>query len=161
MKNVDMQQLRCHFVHQNVTAVCSDSHTKFGQQSFQDRLNQMTIAAAKAEHCESRYHSFQDVIKFNSATDITYFPGLWKGDPPMAPVNPGYSDKALQLKSTLVALVENPRSDSTFANFILRVEKLWSAVCRENYIFSFKNTQEVTAYNELDAEFSKWSWELH
>jgi len=161
MKNVDMQQLRCHFVHQNVTAVCSDSLTKFGQQSFQDRLNQMTVAAAKAEHCESRYHSFQDVIKFNSTTDITYFPGLWKGDPPMAPVNPGYSDKALQLKSTLVALVENPRSDSTFANFILRVEKLWSAVCRENYIFSFKNTQEVTAYNDLDAEFSKWSWELH
>ena len=161
MKNVDMQQLRCHFVHQNVTAVCSESHTRFGLQSFQDRLNQMTIAAAKAEHCESRYHSFQDVIKFNSATNITYFPGLWKGDPPMAPVNPGYSDKASQLKSTLVALVQNPRSDSTFANFILRVEKLWSAVCRENYIFSFKNTQEVTAYNDLDAEFSKWSWELH
>ena len=122
----------------------------------------MTRYAAIAEHCESKYSSFQDVIKFNGAKDITYFPGLWKGNPPMAPVNPGYSDRALQLKSTLMALADvKANKDPTFNNFQLLVKTLWNAVNRENYIFSFKSTQEVVAYNDLDAAFSQWSWTLH
>ena len=158
MKNVSVN-LSCHFVHQNVTALLVDSKIKFGQQTFQDKLNEMTKYAAIAEQCESKYKKFQDVIKFDGTTDITYFPGLWKGDPPMAPVNPGYSDKALQLKSALMNLVHAKMK--SFSNFELLVNTLWTAVCRENYIFSFKNTQEVIAYNDLDAAFSQWSWTLH
>ena len=161
MKNVDLN-LHCHFVHQNVTALLIDSKIKFAQQSFQDKLNQMTKYAAIAEHCESEYSLFSDVIKFDGSKDITYFPGLWKGDPPMAPVNFGYSDKALQLKSMLMALVGSKmKKDSNFDNFLSLVKKLWNAVCRENYIFSFKNTQEVVAYNDLDEAFSRWSWVMH
>ena len=163
MKNVSAN-LSCHFVHQNVTALLVDSKTKFGQQTFQDRLNEMTKCAAIAEHCESKYSSFQDVIKFDGATDVTYFPGLWKGDPPMAPVNPGYSEKSLILKSTLMALAcadNKIKGDPSFNSFQLLLKMLWSAVCRENYIFSFKNTQEVVAYNDFDSAFSRWSWTLH
>ena len=161
MKNISMN-LSCHFVHQNVPAVLVDSKIKFGQQMFQDKLNEMTKYAAIAEHCETKYSSFNDVIKFDELKDITYFPGLWKGDPPMAPVNSGYSHKALQLKSTLMALIgATSKHDSNFSNFHLTVKTLWNAVCRENYIFSFKNTKEVVAYNELDAAFSQWSWILH
>ena len=161
MKNVSVN-LSCHFVHQNVTSLLVDSKIKFGQQTFQDKLNEMTKYAAIAEHCENKYSKFQDVIKFDGTTDITYFPGLWKGDPPMAPVNPGYSDKALQLKSTLMTLVHAKiKNDASFSNFQLLVNTLWTSVCRENYIFSFKNTLEVIAYNDLDAAFSQWSWTLH
>ena len=161
MKNVSVN-LSCHFVHQNVTALLVDSKTKFGQQTFLDRLNEMTKYAAIAEHCESKYSSFQDVIKFDATKCVTYFPGLWKGDPPMAPVNPGYSDKALKLKSTLMTLADaKTKSDPSVNSFQLLLKTLWSAVCRENYIFSFKNTQEVVAYNDLDAAFSRWSWTLH
>ena len=152
----------CHFVHQNVTALSVDSKIKFGQQAFQNKLDEMTKYAAIAQHCESKYSSFKDVIKFNGTKDVTYFPGLWKRDPPMAPVNSGYSDKALQLKSTLMALAEvMTMKESTFSNFHLLVTTLWNAVCSENYIFKFKNTQEVIAYNELHAAFCQWSWTLH
>ena len=161
MRNVSVN-LSCHFVHQNVTALLVDSKIQFGQQAFQDKLNEMTKYAAIAEHCEGKYSSFQDVIKFDGKTDVTYFPGLWKGDPPMAPINHGYSDKALQFKSTLMALADvKIKSDPSFNSFQLLLKTLWSAVCRENFIFSFKNTQEIVAYNELDAAFSKWSWALH
>ena len=160
MKNIDLQ-LRCHFVHQNVSAVSGDKHAKFGHKKYQDRLDEMTRLAAVAENCEGKYYSFQDIIMFDEDTDVTYFPGLWKGDPPMASVNPGYSEKALQLKSALVTLADELQSDSNFTAFQIRLEKLWTAVCRENYIFSFKNTLEVIAYNELDAKFGDWSWLLH
>ena len=161
MKNVSVN-LSCHFVHQNVTSLLVDSKIKFGQQTFQDKLNEMTKYAAIAEHCESKYSKFQDVIKFDEKTDITYFPGLWEGDPPMAPVNVGYSDKALQLKSKLMTLIHAKiKNDASFSNFQLLLKTLWSAVCRENYIFSFKNTKEIVAYNELDSAFSQWSWILY
>ena len=160
MKNVNVN-LSCHFVHQNVTALV-DSKITFGQQMFQDKLNEMTKYAAIAEHCESKYTSFQDVIKFDGTSDITYFPGLWNGEPPMAPVYPGYSYRALQLKSKLMALADlKIKNDPSFDNFQLLFKTLWNAVCRENYIFSFKNTKEIVAYNDLDAAFSQWSWTFH
>ena len=159
MKNVDMP-LSCHFVHQNVTAVMADSKSKFGRQNFQDRLDSMTSTAAKLEKCEGRFRSFQDVIQFNDETNVTLFPSLWKGDPPMAPVNPGYSFKACTLKEAIVASVKCKENLCSFAVFQLRVRTLWYAVLQEKFVFSFKNTSEVTTYNELDTKYSQWSWDL-
>ena len=159
MKNVDMQ-LSCHFVHQNVTAVMADSKSKVGRQNFQDRLDFMTSTAARLEKCEGRFRSFQDVIQFNDETNVTLFPSLWKGDPPMAPVNPGYSFKACTLKEAIISSVKSKESQCNFASFQLRVKTLWYAVLQEKFVFSFKNTLEVTAYNELDTKYSQWSWDL-
>ena len=159
MKNVEMQ-LSCHFVHQNVTAVMAESKSKVGRQNFQDRLDLMTKTAAKIEKCEGRYRSFQDVIQFNDETNVTLFPSLWKGDPPMAPVNPGYSFKASTLKKAVMISVKDKDIHCSFASFQLRVKTLWDAVLQEKFVFSFKNTLEVTAYNELDTKYSKWSWDL-
>ena len=160
MKNVDMN-FSCHFVHQNVADILVDSKIGFSQQCFQDKLDEMTKYAAIAEHCESKYRSFQDVVNFDEKTDTTFIPGLWKGNPPMATVNPGYYDKVLQLKISLLTLMDKKASISPFSTFQSRVKKLWEAVCRENYIFSFKSTQEIIAYNNLDVEFSWWSWTLY
>ena len=158
MKNVNMQ-LSCHFVHQNVTAVMVDKSI-VGRQQFQDWLDDMTKAAAQLEKCDGRYRSFQDVIQFNDEKNVTSFPALWKGDPPMAPVNPGYSFKACELKESLIVAIQSRKNHINFANFQLRVKKLWAAVLQENFLFNFKNTLEVTAYNELDSKYSQWSWDL-
>lgn len=93
--------------------------------------------------------------------DVSYFPNLWKGDPPMAPINPGYIQHAKLLKQVLMNSTQVQKCDTNFQVFRIRVDRLWVAVCRENYIFSFKNTLEVIAYNELDAKFSEWSWTFH
>ena len=42
----------------------------------------------------------------------------------------------------------------------LRAKTLWSAILKEKFIFSFKSTLEVTAYNELDIKYSQWAWKL-
>ena len=78
----------------------------------------------------------------------------------MAPVNQGYSDKAFSLKQALITLAEKKREHCTFDKFHIRVSKLWEAVLREKFVFSFKNTLEVIAYNELDTQYSQWSWAL-
>ena len=158
MKQVDMQP-SCHFVHQNVPAIMAEKKGKFGRQHFQDKLDLMTKTAAEGEQMVG-CRFFRDIIRFDSETDIMYFPSLWKGDPPMAPVNQGYSDKAFSLKQALIILAENTHQHCTFDKFQMRVDKLWEAVLREKFVFSFKNTLEVIAYNELDTQYSQCSWAL-
>ena len=156
MKNADMQ-LSCHFVHQNVTDIMG---YRVAKQKFQEWLDLMTSTAAKLEHCEGRFRFFQDVIQFNDEQNVTLFPVLWKGDPPMAPVNPGYSFKAAELKDAIITSVKYNKSWCSFAAFQLRVNTLWHVILWEKHIFSFKNTLEVTAYNELDMKYSQWSWDF-
>ena len=159
MRNVELNP-SCQFVHQNVAAISADAKGKMGRDKFHEKLDEMTRAAAKEEQCEGLYQSFKDVISFDDEKDIWHFPTLWKGDPPMAPVNPGYSDKAQELKSHLLTLARERESQITISGFQSRMKQLWKAILIENFVFSFKNTQEITAYNELDVKYSRWSWRL-
>ena len=126
---------------------------------FQQTLDQMTVSAAKAEHCEGEYKRFSDVISFNNETDVQNFPSLWEGNPPMAPINPAYCDAAQNLK---LKFIETISSHILFSVDDLknRVSTLWEAILKDNYIFSFKNALEIEAYTAVDAEYGKWKWRL-
>ena len=121
----------------------------------------MTVLAAKGEHSENRYAHFNDVISFNDKDDIHNFPSLWEGNPPMAPVDPAYCEASVKLKLKFISFCRLPELICQLNAFTKRIEILWDAVLKENFIFSFRNTLEVEAYGLLDAEFSKWSWRLH
>jgi len=157
MKQVDMQP-SCHFVHQNVPAIMADKKGRFGRQQFQDKLDHVTKIVAEGELCY--FTSFKEVIHFNSEQDVTFFPSLWKGDPPMAPVNSGYSDKAYILKQALLNIVLGKEKQCTINEFQIRLRKLWEAIRREKFAFSFKNSLEVIAYNRLDLHCGHWFWAL-
>lgn len=160
MRKIEMKP-GCLFVHQNVPDILASSKNMLGRQQFQGKLDKMTQAAAKVENCEGQFSLFSHIIEFDDSKDVFYFPSLWKGDPPMAPVNVGYSESAQTLKT---ALKELTHKKSTFRcsleTFKMRVERLWEAVLQENFVFSFKNTLEVCAYTELDSEYAQWSWTL-
>ena len=157
MRKIEMSP-HCTFVHQNVPDVLASSKSDFGRQKFHSKLDVMTQAAAKVESCEGQYYSFSQVIDFDDRNDVFYFPSLWKGDPPMAPVNIGYSESAQTLKTALIKLMQRKQTcRCSLETFKLRVNRLWSAVIQENFVFSFKNTLEVSAYNELNHECAQWS----
>ena len=152
MKQVDLRP-SCQFVRHNV-------FEGEDTQRFQQTLDEMTVSAAKAEHCEGEYKRFSDVIGFNNETDVQNFPSLWEGNPPMAPINPAYCDAAQNLKLKFIETIS--KSDAIFSvdDFKKRVSTLWEAVLKENYIFSFKNALEMEAYAAVDAEYGKWKWKL-
>ena len=150
----------CLFVHQNVTEQFASESLQPGKQILLNELNKLTQAIAKIEHCEANYLKFQDVIKFNVSKDVFYFSSLWKGDPPMAPINIGYSECAQDLKQAILKIIKNHQNFCTFKAFEKRIQDLWTAVLRENFVFSFKNTMEVVAYGELDLQFGEWCWKL-
>ena len=158
--------LSCQFVHQNAGA---SVNSEVVRANFTEKLNQVTKEAARQENCEAEFACFNDVIKFNDQTDIHYFPGLWSGAPPMAPIDRGYSHSAQLLKHHIINKLCQKSTHSSsgetayaihLSAFIVKVQDLWKALLHENFVFCFKNTQEITAYQSLEAEYSKWDWEV-
>jgi hypothetical protein len=147
----------CQFVHQNAGANVS---SEMGRANFTEKLNNMTLDAAKAEKCAGQYRTFADVIQFDDLSDVHHFPGLWKGDPPMAPVNQGYSERAQHLKCHIVNLLEAGAKIDDLSLFQTKIGDLWDALLTEKFIFSFKNTLEITAYNSLEAHYNTCDWKF-
>ncbi|XP_060922269.1 up-regulator of cell proliferation-like [Limanda limanda] len=151
---------KCQFVHQNVSDVSANENTLRERNLLLDQLNEMTQAAAKMEKKEKN-KCFTDVMEYNPDTGNWYIPGLWNGNPPMAPVNAGYSEAVYQFKKNITQILGNCESS---ANDILKfkgwMSSLWRAVKHENFIFSFRNSLVAEAYMKLCTEFNKWEWDF-
>ena len=146
----------CQFIHQNAGAGVK---TGIGRDRFVQKLDQMTRFAAKEERCEHRFKKFSDVIKFDDQKDVHHFECLWMGDPPMAPVNLGYSKSAQSLKFHLIEEVRKTPC-TRLSSFSSRMHDLWDALLKENFVFSFKNSVEINAFNALETKYSEWECEL-
>ena len=157
MKNVGISSPGCHFVHQNVTALMASDKGMMGKTKLKENLDKMTKVAAKEEGLERQYTSFNDVMQFDDEKDVTYFPTLWFGNPPMAPVNPMYCMQAGTLKMSLIESISSCKVKK-FSKFIHYFKTFWDAILQENFIFSFKNTLEMSVYSTLDSHRSKWFW---
>ena len=151
----------CKFVHQNAGM---NINCEVGRAKLTVKLNKFAVAAAREEGNKD-VHSFKDVISFNDTEDVHYFPGLWKGEPPMAPVDRGYSEAAQVMKQKVINILlekEKRRNSKKIkggillSDFCVRVSDLWYGLLKENFVFSFRNTMEITYYNELESAFSKW-----
>uniref|UniRef100_A0A8C5MTW0 VLIG-type G domain-containing protein n=1 Tax=Leptobrachium leishanense TaxID=445787 RepID=A0A8C5MTW0_9ANUR len=150
----------CLFVHQNVGEITAREKNLEGRRRFQENLDEMTMIAAEQEHCEVTH--FNDVIIFDVNTHIHYFTQLWEGDPPMAPPNPGYSQNVQDLKQIILDIGRNesPSNILTISQFKARVMDLWNALLNENFVFSFRNSLEIAAYNKLETAYGQWTWDL-
>lgn len=152
----------CHFVHQNAGASLK---SELGRHNFTQKLNKFTVDAAIEENCKGRYETFNDVIAFDDQRNVHHFPGLWEGDPPMAPINHGYSDRAQILKCNITGILVETTSqhsvmphstgagDLCLSLFASKLCDLWKALLKENFVFSFRNTLEITAYNSLETQY--------
>ena len=145
----------CQFVHQNARA---NVNSEVGQANFTKKLNDMTLGVAKAEGCTRQYKTFADVIHFDDLRDVHHFPGFWKGDPPMAPINQGYSEHAQNLKCHIIDRLERGARIEVLSLFETKIDDLWKALLMENFVFNFKNTLEITAYNFLEAHYNNSDW---
>ncbi|XP_007909699.1 interferon-induced very large GTPase 1-like [Callorhinchus milii] len=149
----------CQFVHQNTGDVSAHEQNLGNRKRLNDRLDKMTSIAAKIEKVEGSISKFSNVIDYNPDKDNWYIPGLWHGNPPMAAVNIGYSQKLVELKQCVLEKFTQ-RNASTVTQFIRNFTNLWNAVKHENFIFSFRNCLEVDAYNDLSVKYSDLEWEL-
>ncbi|XP_056598808.1 interferon-induced very large GTPase 1-like [Triplophysa dalaica] len=147
----------CMFVHQNVSDVTAGEKNMEGRRRLQEKLDEMTKLAAKEEDCNTEF--FSDVIAFDVKDDVKYFSQLWEGSPPMAPPNPNYSRNIQELKNIILSKASGA-SGITLSQFKMRIDDLWTALLNENFVFSFKNTLEISVYRRLETNYSDWTWSL-
>ncbi|KAG7458480.1 hypothetical protein MATL_G00220630 [Megalops atlanticus] len=150
----------CHFVHQNVADVSAYEKNLRDRQLLLKQLNEMTHVAARMEG-RTENKIFTDVMHYDPERNTWYIPGLWRGNPPMAPVNTGYSEAVKEFKSRMIEALKElkgTRPAHTIPEFLEWTESLWKAVKYENFIFSFQNSLVADAYTKLCTEFNKWEW---
>ncbi|XP_076843507.1 up-regulator of cell proliferation-like [Brachyhypopomus gauderio] len=150
---------KCLFVHQNVADVSAYDKNMKDRKLLLEQLNEMTEAAAKMED-KDEYKKFTDVLEYDSETGNWYVPGLWHGNPPMAPVNAGYSEAVYDFKKNVMGVFKNYKMTqrNSIPEFLEWTRSLWNAVKYENFIFSFRNSLVADAYMKLCAEYQKWEW---
>ena len=147
----------CIFVHQNVPAVDANEKLKISQEKLLAKLDKITASAAEDEKVAYIRH-FKDVIDYDETSQVFYMPDLWQGQPPMAPVNWGYSEKINKIKELITKNIASKSKPITITSFIDRISDLWNAILSENFVFSFKNSQEVRAFSHLDKTFTQFCW---
>ena len=157
MKHVTHSSPYCYFVYQNVAAVKAGEKAMMGRKKIKENLDEMTKLAAEEEGLEGEYTCLNDVIQFDEDKNVAYFPALWYGNPPMAPVNPEYSAKAKNLKQCLTDCAKQSRTVN-LSDFIENLRVFWKAILHENFIFNFRNTLEMSVFSALDMQRNKWSW---
>ncbi|XP_031749216.1 up-regulator of cell proliferation [Xenopus tropicalis] len=152
----------CQFVHQNVSDVSAHDLNMRDRKNLLEQLNQMTKVAANMEK-RGRITQFSDIMDYNLERDNWYIPGLWYGVPPMASVNPGYSENVYEVKKYLFEFMgkRNIPPAQNINQFIEWIKSLWNSVKHENFIFSFRNSLVAEAYNNLSIKYSQWEWNFH
>ncbi len=156
MKHVKLNP-SCVFVHQNVSDITAEEKNMEGRRRLQKTLDEMTKLTSEDEVCD--VECFSEVIEFDVQNDVKYFAQLWEGSPPMAPPNPNYCENIQELKKCII--FHASKSDGIMLKDLKnRVKDLWEALLKERFVFSFRNSLEISAYRKLETEYSKWSWSL-
>lgn len=148
---------KCLFVHQNVADVSAHDSNMRDRKFLLDQLNEMTQAAAKMEN-KLEFNKFTDVMEYETDTGDYYIPGLWHGNPPMAPVSTGYSESVYALKIDIMEIFKCYKPGN-INEFLEWTKSLWDAVKFEKFIFSFRNSLVADAYMKLCTEYNKCEWE--
>ncbi|KAK9976498.1 hypothetical protein ABG768_021703 [Culter alburnus] len=149
---------KCLFVHQNVADVSAHDSNMRDRKFLLEQLDEMTQAAAKMEN-KLEFTKFTDVMNYDTEKDDFYIPGLWHGNPPMAPVSIGYSESVYALKKHIMEILESYESYN-INEFLKWTKDLWTAVKYEKFIFSFRNSLVADAYMKLCTEYNRWEWTL-
>ncbi|XP_063443840.1 interferon-induced very large GTPase 1-like [Mytilus trossulus] len=157
--NISLYQ-SCLFVHQNVPAKDAKEKMMHGRKKFVENLDLMTKEAAEQENM-SHISSFRQVMDFDSEDHVFYFSDLWYGDPPMAPVNPGYSKNVEMMKNFLLTdIVDKRTTFLTIEDTKQRITDLWEGILTDDFVYSFRNSLEIKAYNSIETTFQSITWSL-
>ena len=117
----------CIFIHQNVPSPDAEDQLKVGQDVLLSKLDDITRNAAKQEEASTiRY--FKDIIAYDEDNFAFYMPDLWLGQPPMAPVNCGYSRKMKVIKQIILTKLAKRSAVSTISRFMTKMSDLWNAI---------------------------------
>ena len=162
IKCVHLNELNpsCIFVHQHVCASGANKQLTSQREKFLLELDAITASAVKKEGVSGIKH-FRDLIYFEEQAFAHYMQNLWQGEPPMARVNNSFYHGIEQIKKDLIKIAASNKNPITISQFGTRITDLWEAILHENFVSSFRNSEEVYAKSELDEQFKAICDQFH
>ncbi|KAJ8041486.1 Interferon-induced very large GTPase 1 [Holothuria leucospilota] len=152
MKEVHLKS-SCYLIQQFVADITARYRNQGSTESILRKLDQAVKTAAVEESKEDQYRQFSDCFNIinvgNDVDKVQYIPSLWRGS--MAAPNHEYSEVVLRLKSELLQEIKSGPKQ-TIAEFSNRIVSVWNAVKEEDFVFNFRNSNEIAQYNN----FTRW-----
>ncbi|PAA65305.1 hypothetical protein BOX15_Mlig029572g1, partial [Macrostomum lignano] len=143
----------CLFVHQNVCAVDSAEKTQKAKVKLVETLDKTVETAAQEEGIDD-VKKFTDIIAFDASKNVVFLSNLWEGKPPFAAVSPAYSRDVQETKQLILTVLQSFKDyNLSVSDLAVRIKDLWDAVCKEDFVFGFRNTLELRAYKEVEKKF--------
>lgn len=148
---------KCKLLHHNV-----DSNRKqalgWQAKAFENVLDYYTKEACSLEKVKCR--QFKDVISFDPANDVYYFPSFLEANARETDfqdtVSSFYCQEVVKLKRNLLLDDSSLNLDELIHN----IDRLWNAVKRENFVFEFRNMLEAEARTILDNKLCDFHWRI-
>ncbi|VDH97491.1 Hypothetical predicted protein [Mytilus galloprovincialis] len=79
----------------------------------------------------------------------------------MAPVNPGYCKRVGEVRNTILNnLASKRKTYLTITDTITRIKDIWNGILKDDFVYSFRNSLELKAYNEIERVYHAIVWEL-
>jgi len=152
---------RCLFIHHNVDATDAKEKLKADNTKFKEQLDSVAVSVADQFGLKD-VKIFSDIIKFD-VDDIKYFPNLWRGLPPMASINEGYSSKVGEVKDIILnnIILNNELPKVDVEKFCTKLCDLWDPIQTEDFVFCFRNHMEINAHNNLESFINDIRWEMN
>ncbi|XP_060599958.1 interferon-induced very large GTPase 1-like [Ruditapes philippinarum] len=149
-KDLDIKK-SCSFLHQNVTDTSASDKMMSGLRKLIQTLDEMTKESAESENIKN-ITTFNQVIEFDINSQVWYLKNLWQGNPPMARVNTEYSEKVIDIRSSILkkALAMKDKSYKSLDDITEHAHNLWKGVLNEDFVFSFRNSIEIKAYKAME-----------
>ena len=160
IKNIEINP-SCKFVHNQITEPGAEIKITHERKDFLRFLDKCVHQACELEYCVGKYKSFSELMKFNENRDILCLKPLWNGNPPMAKVNLEYAKHVQEFKMSLINhTAQHNILHCSFVNFSIKINTLWNAVLREQFLFSFKTILEIIVRKEYYQRLSEWDTEF-
>ncbi|XP_033113762.1 interferon-induced very large GTPase 1-like [Anneissia japonica] len=149
----------CIFVHQNIIEFAAPEMFTTQKRKIKRMLDEITKCAAEEQNVKGRFQTFNDVIQFQEDKHTMFISSLLQGDPPMAPPNPSYSECILKVRKQIITIMQNSQA-KPIEDVKCRISDLWKAIRCEDFVFSFRNTIDIRAFNALESKLLENSRKL-
>ncbi|XP_053390565.1 interferon-induced very large GTPase 1-like [Mercenaria mercenaria] len=156
--NIDLRK-RCTFIHHNVSSVMALDKMRPSVSKLMEILDSVTKDAAEMEGIADVVE-FNQIIQFDMTSQVWFLPNLLEGCPPR--IKCEYSSQAADIKSKLLqlAISDTEKSYGSLNDVIMHARDLWKGVLTEDFVFYFRNSEEIRAYNLLESKILHWLSEL-
>ncbi|CAC5426185.1 unnamed protein product [Mytilus coruscus] len=150
-KKLNLKQI-CHFVLQELPDQVDMKRERMNLQNALD-----DVAVEKADD----HNSFKDIIDFDCNRNVWFLPLMRNTNADVKPPTPVYGECVNSIRDSICREVKETReSFLTITDTISRIEDLWNAILKDDFVLSFCSSLEQKAYDHMEGQYQLTSWNL-